>query len=37
MLVYDELVQTALNDIVQLNLTYKVQKINLEKEDFAVT
>jgi len=35
--VYDELINTAINDIDQVNLTYKVQKISLEKEDFAVT
>jgi len=36
-IVYDELIQTALNDIESMNLTYKVQKICLEKEDFAIT
>jgi hypothetical protein len=36
-IVYDELINTALNDIESMNLTYKVQKISLEKEDFAIT
>ena len=33
MSVYDELLQMIINDIDQLDLTYKVQKVNSEDEN----